>query len=109
MYLFFFFNETATTEIYTLSLHDALPIYTSQSGRWFIDRARLGIENTSGKPHSMIVSSAPWIASETRVNWRTERRFSSTPCAATSEKNTNAAAAEQDTKIAGIWRSESVA
>src|SRR5690349_24680175 len=40
---FFFFNDTATTEIYTLSLHDALPIcrpsareragFTSQSGR----------------------------------------------------------------------------
>src|SRR5258708_29497356 len=28
-YLFFFFNDTATTEIYTLSLHDALPIYPS--------------------------------------------------------------------------------
>src|SRR2546422_5452511 len=27
--MFFFFNDTATTEIYTLSLHDALPIYTS--------------------------------------------------------------------------------
>src|SRR3712207_7538253 len=27
MILFFFFNDTATTEIYTLSLHDALPIY----------------------------------------------------------------------------------
>src|SRR3712207_7188159 len=26
-YSFFFFNDTATTEIYTLSLHDALPIY----------------------------------------------------------------------------------
>src|SRR3712207_2357195 len=26
---FFFFNDTATTEIYTLSLHDALPIYFS--------------------------------------------------------------------------------
>jgi len=26
MYFFFFFNDTATTEIYTLSLHDALPI-----------------------------------------------------------------------------------
>src|SRR2546428_9385235 len=26
MYSFFFFNDTATTEIYTLSLHDALPI-----------------------------------------------------------------------------------
>ena len=25
--VYFFFNDTATTEIYTLSLHDALPIY----------------------------------------------------------------------------------
>src|SRR5258707_13380901 len=33
--LFFFFNDTATTEIYTLSLHDALPIF---------DRLRLGAE-----------------------------------------------------------------
>src|SRR2546430_13384825 len=30
--LFFFFNDTATTEIYTLSLHDALPI-----SRWSIE------------------------------------------------------------------------
>src|SRR2546425_12107232 len=29
--LFFFFNDTATTEIYTLSLHDALPIYDAPS------------------------------------------------------------------------------
>src|SRR5256885_10903566 len=28
---FFFFNDTATTEIYTLSLHDALPIYNTGS------------------------------------------------------------------------------
>src|SRR5258705_4750526 len=27
MHFFFFFNDTATTEIYTLSLHDALPIF----------------------------------------------------------------------------------
>src|SRR3984885_9588925 len=27
--IFFFFNDTATTEIYTLSLHDALPIWCS--------------------------------------------------------------------------------
>src|SRR2546426_9144804 len=27
IYFFFFFNDTATTEIYTLSLHDALPIF----------------------------------------------------------------------------------
>src|SRR5438876_8198350 len=29
---FFFFNQTATTEIYTLSLHDALPIYGTGPG-----------------------------------------------------------------------------
>src|SRR3712207_7082459 len=30
--LFFFFNDTATTEIYTLSLHDALPIWLREMG-----------------------------------------------------------------------------
>src|SRR2546429_9585175 len=29
---FFFFNDTATTEIYTLSLHDALPISWAEHG-----------------------------------------------------------------------------
>src|SRR3712207_8971000 len=28
--MFFFFNDTATTEIYTLSLHDALPIFCGE-------------------------------------------------------------------------------
>src|SRR6202051_5251219 len=32
-YVFFFFNDTATTEIYTLSLHDALPILNVALGR----------------------------------------------------------------------------
>src|SRR2546427_10797833 len=31
--IFFFFNDTATTEIYTLSLHDALPISRGEWGR----------------------------------------------------------------------------
>src|SRR5207248_10231728 len=31
-FFFFFFNDTATTEIYTLSLHDALPILAGVSG-----------------------------------------------------------------------------
>src|SRR2546422_3648056 len=31
LFFFFFFNDTATTEIYTLSLHDALPISTARS------------------------------------------------------------------------------
>src|SRR3712207_7243339 len=32
MFILFFFNDTATTEIYTLSLHDALPISQSELG-----------------------------------------------------------------------------
>src|SRR6266478_3951797 len=32
LFIFFFFNDTATTEIYTLSLHDALPTYGPQQG-----------------------------------------------------------------------------
>src|SRR5256885_17043389 len=38
-YYFFFFNDTATTEIYTLSLHDALPIFVRVGTR--ADVARL--------------------------------------------------------------------
>src|SRR2546430_15750117 len=33
LFFFFFFNDTATTEIYTLSLHDALPIWRLRVGR----------------------------------------------------------------------------
>src|SRR2546430_12753921 len=32
VFVFFFFNDTATTEIYTLSLHDALPIWRWRCG-----------------------------------------------------------------------------
>src|SRR2546422_6335135 len=32
LFSFFFFNDTATTEIYTLSLHDALPISVQREG-----------------------------------------------------------------------------
>src|SRR5438309_2752614 len=33
LFFFFFFNDTATTEIYTLSLHDALPILLEIDGQ----------------------------------------------------------------------------
>src|SRR5436190_9839880 len=36
VFFFFFFNDTATTEIYTLSLHDALPIWSTP--HWWPDR-----------------------------------------------------------------------
>src|SRR5256885_6880212 len=42
-FFFFFFNDTATTEIYTLSLHDALPILKRAHERVHIDWVRIGI------------------------------------------------------------------
>ena len=50
VYIFFFFNDTATTEIYTLSLHDALPISFTATQRMEIDdqgRVGIGIVPTS--------------------------------------------------------------
>src|SRR5258708_31428131 len=37
IFSFFFFNDTATTEIYTLSLHDALPISIAEAPRAIFD------------------------------------------------------------------------
>src|SRR3712207_7008994 len=41
---FFFFNDTATTEIYTLSLHDALPIYKERPAQCILHH-KLGGQN----------------------------------------------------------------
>src|SRR5260370_30204981 len=52
MFVFFFFNDTATTEIYTLSLHDALPI--SKSGGRESKACPQG--NPRGAGHAPLVS-----------------------------------------------------
>src|SRR2546430_7160421 len=43
---FFFFNDTATTEIYTLSLHDALPIFRSTNRELARESAKAAAEFT---------------------------------------------------------------
>src|SRR5256885_290621 len=43
LFFFFFFNDTATTEIYTLSLHDALPILILSQRK--VNTSRLGSTN----------------------------------------------------------------
>src|SRR5256885_13197958 len=50
--LFFFFNDTATTEIYTLSLHDALPISACliMEGAEFTENIINGVERM---PHDL--------------------------------------------------------
>src|SRR5687767_15408112 len=54
MYRYFFFNDTATTEIYTLSLHDALPILTfmKSGSRIIASIRRRPIGMASMKPRS---------------------------------------------------------
>src|SRR5258708_37358941 len=47
---FFFFNDTATTEIYTLSLHDALPI----SARVLEAQAQVGITRANQLPSANV-------------------------------------------------------
>src|SRR5258707_14280299 len=53
--VFFFFNDTATTEIYTLSLHDALPIsdgpHEDQSGLGSRRRPVLGCARSPHQAH----------------------------------------------------------
>src|SRR5687767_15543024 len=51
VFLFFFFNDTATTEIYTLSLHDALPI-SARHEILFLGCGSLAPEAGTGGPRS---------------------------------------------------------
>src|SRR2546427_9601740 len=59
-YSFFFFNDTATTEIYTLSLHDALPIYARlrRRPRWSGARARRRRSGTPRPPRRAATTAA---------------------------------------------------
>src|SRR2546425_11028999 len=50
---FFFFNDTATTEIYTLSLHDALPIYGLREPGLVTDRS---VTNSGGSFVATVVT-----------------------------------------------------
>src|SRR5688572_31812533 len=58
---FFFFNDTATTEIYTLSLHDALPISSCQTG-------------STSPPSARSLNSFP-TSSRTTVSSASGKRF----------------------------------
>src|SRR2546422_9204200 len=53
---FFFFNDTATTEIYTLSLHDALPIFHSP----LTPSAFLTLRTSPGTPHCIEANRSPY-------------------------------------------------
>src|SRR3712207_7322955 len=75
--MFFFFNDTATTEIYTLSLHDALPIsaaatwtrrWSTRARRWTWRRITPATTTPSGRCTSS--------AATRRRLWRSEEHTS---------------------------------
>src|SRR5258708_24679272 len=78
---FFFFNDTATTEIYTLSLHDALPICcSSKYGR------------RCGSPPRTASSSTGWFSlrlTETLQEWNTSSSCRRPGCTPRSEEHTS--------------------
>src|SRR5438034_11148391 len=69
----FFFNDTATTEIYTLSLHDALPISSRSAWSW--------------TPGTRSASTA--TRTRTRSRCRASRRKRSSTSASRSEEHTS--------------------
>src|SRR6266480_841294 len=73
-FFFFFFNDTATTEIYTLSLHDALPISLSAddgTGGSGVDMIRYTLDGTDPTPlNGSTYAGAISINSTTTVKFR---------------------------------------
>src|SRR5258707_8944428 len=85
MMSFFFFNDTATTEIYTLSLHDALPISTvvlandtgssagdniTQDGSLTVSAAAADVTRTekhTSEPQSRQYTARPLLLEDTNV------------------------------------------
>src|SRR2546430_17327075 len=82
---FFFFNDTATTEIYTLSLHDALPIYVfrkfsafhDETGRLNVDGMNIISNDGSNKLNR---------SRKARVSYKVQRTINASLNAATSTR-----------------------
>src|SRR3989442_15049577 len=64
IFFFFFFNDTATTEIYTLSLHDALPICT---GSW-VQSSASSTSSAPRKSPARVLRSISGDRKSTRLN-----------------------------------------
>src|SRR5436305_13238353 len=73
---FFFFNDTATTEIYTLSLHDALPIY----------RLVMGVEQNQKRFVADRLADAVHIVERAAVQFETDTAH---PARVRSEEHTS--------------------
>src|SRR5687768_18120759 len=66
-YFFFFFNDTATTEIYTLSLHDALPIFGATAR---VGEANRGLVRAAVGCLRLLQQRSGWRSGEDRKSTR---------------------------------------
>src|SRR3712207_7157747 len=71
--MFFFFNDTATTEIYTLSLHDALPISRRMASMLAVVAERVNCQR--GSPNLRPISSATHRRSEEHTSELQSRQY----------------------------------
>src|SRR2546430_13369109 len=73
-FFFFFFNDTATTEIYTLSLHDALPIFIAAP---VVKSGKLNLYLTlrSGFANNIFFVATPGLLTEIKIfnRWSLDR------------------------------------
>src|SRR3712207_9387906 len=85
LFFFFFFNDTATTEIYTLSLHDALPIcyrvrkyvgaYLAASGGADALVFTGGIGENSAEVRARVCEGLAWMRSEEHTSELQSRQY----------------------------------
>src|SRR3712207_6890011 len=84
MFISFFFNDTATTEIYTLSLHDALPICDGKAGpntrravaAWQRSKRQEVTSYLSGLQRDLILAEAqPRLRSEEHTSELQSRQY----------------------------------
>src|SRR3712207_7281079 len=80
--LFFFFNDTATTEIYTLSLHDALPIFSrpaitrvTESSTWRATGRSWTRKRSAMPPRRSIASRSSTTRSEEHTSELQSRQY----------------------------------
>src|SRR3712207_8873756 len=78
MISFFFFNDTATTEIYTLSLHDALPILVLRAdSRGSVEALRDSLTKLSNEEVAVnIIQAAAGAITESDIKLRSEEHTS---------------------------------
>src|SRR6266513_4792603 len=80
-YCLFFFNDTATTEIYTLSLHDALPISLEDRAHGLQDSVMLGRHDEEvpcpghHRPAHRLGIVAPAVGNDRRLGQQVEQRL----------------------------------